>query len=108
MSAPEVTGISGDLQQRGGNRAEEEVIQERGVAAAQWMKHVRQREDHVHVRHVEELTRREPSLARLRLTLWTVPVSTRVVRDRPMSAGATLIDMPTERGGAASCRSVRN
>ena len=53
---PEVTGISGDLEQRGGTRAKEEVIQERGVAAGQWMKHVRQREDHVDVRHVEELT----------------------------------------------------
>jgi hypothetical protein len=49
----EVTGIGGDLEQRGGARAKEEVIQERGVAAAQCMERVRQRENHVHVRHVE-------------------------------------------------------
>jgi hypothetical protein len=37
---PEVMGVSGDLDQRGGARAKEEVIQERGVAAAQGMERV--------------------------------------------------------------------
>ena len=62
---------------------------------------VRQREDDVHIRHVEQLalTRGEPALARLRLTLRTVPIATRVIRDGSMSAGATLIEMAAERGG---------
>ena len=60
-----------------------------------------QREDDMHVRHVEELALpgREPPGARLRLTLRTVSIATRVIGDRPMSAGATLIDMAAERGG---------
>jgi hypothetical protein len=65
------------------------------------MERVRQREDHVDVWKVEQLTltRDEPALACLRLTLRAVSVATRVVRDRPMSAGATPIDMAAERGG---------
>jgi hypothetical protein len=53
-----------------------------------------QREDHVHVRHVQQLalTRGQPPVACLCLTLRTMPIPTRVVPDGPMSAGATLID----------------
>jgi hypothetical protein len=93
--------ISGDLEQRGRARAKEEGIHERGVAAAQCLEHVRQREDHVHVRYVEQLalTRSEPAITGLRLTLRAVSVPTRVVRDSPMSAGPTLIEMAAERGG---------
>jgi hypothetical protein len=40
---------------------------------------------------------REPPLACLSLTLRTVSMPTRVIGDGPMSAGATLIEMATER-----------
>src|SRR5712691_6154264 len=62
---------------------------------------MREREDDVHIRHVEELTlaRLEPALTRLRLTLRAVAISTRVVGDGPMSTGTAVIDMSAERGG---------
>ena len=62
---------------------------------------MRQREDDMHVRHVEELalSGREPPVTRLGLTLWAVTIPTRVIRDGPMSAGPTSIDMTAERGG---------
>jgi hypothetical protein len=67
---------------------------------AQWQQRVRQREDHVYIRDVEELalSRREPPLARLRLTLRTVAIPTRVIGDGTMSAGATPIEMAAARG----------
>src|SRR5205809_203135 len=62
---------------------------------------MREREDDVHIRHVEELplARLEPALARLRLTLRTVPVPTRVIGDGLMPAGVTPIEMAPKRGG---------
>ncbi len=97
----EVSGIGGDFEQRRRAGAKEQVIQARGVALAQRIERVRQREDDMDVRHVEQLAlaRGQPALSRLSLTLGTVPVATGVVRDGPMSAGATLIEMTAERGG---------
>src|SRR6266571_1691655 len=42
----------------------------------------------------------EPTFASARLTLWAVPISTRVVGDGAMSAASALIEMSAERGGA--------
>ena len=65
---------------------------------------MRQRENDVHVGHVEQLALAgvEPALPRLRLALRAVPIPARVVRDGLMSAGVTPIEMPTERGGATA------
>ena len=97
----QVTRVGGDLAQRGRTRLKEPGVQPRGVAVAQRQQRVRQREDDMHVRHVEELALPggEPPVARLRLTLRTVSIPTRVIGDGPMSAGATLIEMAAERGG---------
>jgi hypothetical protein len=66
---------------------------------------MRQREDDVHIRHVEPiaLARVEPALPRLCLTLRTVPVATRVIGDGLMAAGVTPIEMAPE-GGRATAR----
>ena len=108
----QVARVGGDLAQRRRTRLKEPGVQPRGVAIAERQQCVRQREDDVHVRHVEQLAlpRGEPPGARLRLTLRTVPIPTRVIGDRPMSAGAALIDMPAERGGStpASARGGRS
>ena len=100
----EVARVGGDLTQRGRTRLEEPGVELCGVAIAERQQRMRQREDDMHVRHVEELALpgREPPGTRLRLALRTVPIPTRVVRDGPMSAGAALIDMPAERGGPTS------
>ena len=65
---------------------------------------MREREDDVHIRHVEQvaLARVEPALPRLRLALRAVPVATRVIGDGLMPAGVTPIEMPTEGGGATA------
>ena len=96
----QVSRVGGDFEEGGGARAEEEVIEQRAIAAAQGLERVRQREDHVDVRDGKQLAlpRGEPAFPGLRLALRTVPVATRVVRDRPMPAGTTLIEM------AAQCR----
>jgi hypothetical protein len=65
---------------------------------------MRQREDDVHVRHVEELAlpRGEPPRPRLCLALRTVAIATRVIRDGLMPAGVTSVEMAPERGGATA------
>ena len=97
----EVARVGGDLTQRGRTRLKEPGVQLCGVAIAERQQRMRQREDDMHVRHVEELALPggEPPGTRLRLTLRTVPIATRVIGDRPMPAGAALIDMAAERGG---------
>jgi hypothetical protein len=42
------------------------------------------------------LARRQPTVARIGLTLWTVPVAARVERDGAIPAARTRIDMPAE------------
>ena len=65
---------------------------------------MREREDDVHIPHVEQfaLARVEPALPRLRLAPRAVPIATRVIGDGLMPAGVTPIEMPTERGGATA------
>ncbi len=65
---------------------------------------MREREDDVHIRHVEQvpLTRVEPALARLRLALRAVPIATRVIGDGLMPAGVTPIDVAAQGGSATA------
>lgn len=56
---------------------------------------MRQSEDHMKVRHAEQplFLRGEPALARLRLALRAVPVSTGIIGDGRVPAPRTIIDM---------------
>ena len=59
----QMTRVGGDLAQRGRTRVKEPGVQLRRVAIAERQQRVRQRENDVHVRHVEELALpgREPA-----------------------------------------------
>jgi hypothetical protein len=65
---------------------------------------MREREDDVHVGHVEQLALAglKPSLSGLRLALGAVAIAARVIGDGLMSAGVTPIEMPAEGGGATA------
>ena len=80
------------------------------VAMTQRHECVREREHDVHVPDLQQLAlpRGQPALARLRLTLGTVPIPTRIVRDGPMSASAAVIDVPAERGGPTARDSAQH
>jgi hypothetical protein len=97
----EMLRVGGDLEQGGRAQLKQPPVEPRRIPIPEREQRMREREDDVHIRHVEHvlLTRGEPAGARLRLTLRTVPVATRVIGDGPMSAGAAVIDMPAERGG---------
>jgi hypothetical protein len=101
----QVTRVGGHLAQRGRTRLKEPGVQLRRVAIAERQQRMRQGEDDMHVRHVEELALpgREPAGARLRLTLRTVPIATRVIGDGLMAAGVTPIHVATERNRATAC-----
>ena len=97
----EMSRIGGDLAERRRARLKEPRVQARTIPIGQRQERMRQREDDVHIRHVEQLplARLEPALAGLRLALRAVPIPTRVVGDGLMPAGVTPIEMAAERGG---------
>ena len=96
-----VARVGSHLPQRRRTRLKKPRVEPRGIAIAQGQQSMRQREDDMDVWHVEQLALPggQPPGARLRLTLRTVSIPTRVIGDGPMSAGAALIDMPAERSG---------
>jgi len=100
----EMSWIGRDFAERGGARLKEPRVQARAISIGQRPQPMREREDDVHIWHVEQiaLARVEPALPRLRLTLRAVPVPTRVIRDGPMAAGVTPIEVPAERAGATA------
>jgi hypothetical protein len=101
---PEMPGISANLAECHGARLKQPVVQTRSVPIRQRQEGMRQREDDVHIRHVEQLalTRVKPALPGLRLALRAVAIATRVIGDGLMPAGGTPIEMASERGGATA------
>ena len=100
----QVARIRGHLTQRGRTRLEEQDVELCGVAIAERQQRMRQREDDMHVRHVEELALpgREPPGTRLRLALRAVPIAARVIGDGLVSAGVTPIEVTPKCGGATA------
>src|ERR1700675_3132662 len=96
--------VGGDFAERRRTRLEEPRVQAPTVAIGQRQQPMREREDDVHIRHVEELPFAgvQTALARLRLTLRAVPIATRVIGDGLMPAGVTPVEMSAERGGPAA------
>jgi hypothetical protein len=97
----EMARIRRNLAECGRAQVQEPGVQTGTVPIRQGQERMRQREDDVHIRHVEEipLAGGQPALARLRLALRTVPIATRVIGEGLMPAGVTPIEMPTQRRG---------
>ena len=100
----EMAGVGGDLTERRRAGLEEPRVQTSAVPIDQRQEPMREREDDVDVRHVEELALAgmEPALPRLRLALRAVPIAARVIGDGLVAAGVTPIEMTTEGGGATA------
>ena len=96
--------VGGDFAHRGGTAAEEQVVQEAGIALAERVQLMRQRENHVEVadRQQFQLTGREPALPGLRLALHAMTVAAGVIRDDLMTTLGTGIDVPTQLRRAAA------
>jgi hypothetical protein len=100
----EVARVGRDVTERRRTRLKEPRVEACAIPIGQGQQSVWEREDDVHIGHVEQvsLARVKPTLPRLRLALWAVPISARVIGDGLMSAGATPIEMPAERGRATA------
>src|SRR5437870_2718213 len=100
----EMARVGGDLAEGGRARLKEPRVQAGTIPIDQRQQGVRQREDDVHIRHVEQLTlaRVQPALPRLRLAFRAVAIATRVVGDGLMAAGVTPVQMPSERRGSTA------
>src|ERR1700738_5183028 len=98
----EMLGIASDFEKGFRTRAKQEIVDDLLVLQNQRSQMTGKREDHMHVRRGEQFlaTCCEPAVASPRLTLWAVPVSTRVVGDGAMSAVGAFIEVAAERGGA--------
>ena len=100
----EMTRIAGDLQQSCGTGVKQQVVDQPFILQCKRSQFPRQGEDDVHVscRQKFQFPRLEPAQTRVALTLGTMPVAARVVRDGGMSAVRALIAMSTQRSGAAA------
>ena len=100
----EVTGVQGDLLQRTGCAAQQEVVDDAGVLKRERREGLRQGEDHVRVGHGQHLDLAcfEPARLRAALALRAVAVATRVVGDPAVPAGIALVDVTTQ-----PCRAAR-
>jgi len=97
----EMAGGRRDLSACGRAQLQEPRVQTGTVPIRQEQERMRQREDDVHIRHVEEIALAcgEPAVACQRLALRTVAVPTGVIGDGLMAAGVTPIEMTAERCG---------
>jgi hypothetical protein len=100
----QMSGMASDFEQGLGAGAEQQIVENLLVLQRQGCQKMRKGEDHVHVAGGQEFlpTRLQPTVAGLGLTLGTVPISARVVRDGAIPTAGTLIAVPAERGGAAT------
>jgi hypothetical protein len=98
----EMLRIARDFEQGFRTGAKQEIVDNLLVLQDQGSQMPGKREDHMHVGRREQFlaTCCEPAVARSCLTLWAVPVSTRVVGDGAMSAAGAFIEVAAERGGA--------
>jgi hypothetical protein len=97
-------GIRCDRQQRLGHGMEEDAIDSSSVLKRQGGDLLRQRKHYVEVfldRQQLGFSCGQPFGAGRRLTLWTTPVSTGVVRDSTMPTLIALLHMAAQSGGSA-------
>jgi len=100
----EMFGIASDCEERCRAGAEQQIVDDLLVAQGQGRQQVREREDDVNIGRGQQFftARLDPTVAGVGLTLRTVPVAARVVRDGAIPAAGTLIQMPAESSRAAT------
>jgi len=100
----QMTGIFSDFQKRLGAAPEQQTVDDLFVLQGQWRQFVRERENDMGVARGQQFgaPRVKPAVARVALAPGAMPVPARIVRDGLMAAPRTLIDMATQRGGAAA------
>ncbi len=102
----EMLGIASDFQKGFRTAAKQEIIEDLLVLQHQRGQMTGKRENHMDVASREQFlaTRFDPTVAGSRLTLWTMPVATAVIRDGgTMPATGALVEVTAERGGATAC-----
>jgi hypothetical protein len=99
----EALGIGGDLEQRGGGGAKQQVVHDALVAQCEPGQRLRHREDDVDVPDRQELLlpRRHPRVSGGGEALWAMAVPTAVVREGRLRALLAAIAVAAERRGAA-------
>jgi hypothetical protein len=101
----EMLGVEGNLQPGFSAGPEQQVVEELLVLEHQWRELVGQGKDHVEVADCEQffLASRLPAATSCYLTLWAMPIATRMEDDDPMAATGTLVEMsPQDRGTTVS------
>jgi len=100
----EMFGITGNFDQRFGTGTEQQRIDKTLVLKGKRCQKPGQCEHDVNVAGGEKFltARLDPALAGVGLTLGTMPITARVVRDGAIAAARALIHVPAENGGAAA------
>ena len=107
---PKVSGIPSDRTQRLGGGPKKNAVEHPLVLQGERAERVWQREDHVEVRHFEQVrgSRVQPLRARRRLALGAMAIAARVVGDGLVATGLTSLLVSPEGGGAAACQRPQN
>src|SRR5258708_3177541 len=105
----QVCGIGRDLQQGLRAGSEQQIVEQTRVVQGQYMEFMGHSEHNMEVAGGQEfsLAGRQPTLARLRLTLGAVPISARVVRDDLMSAAQAGIPVTAQCCGAGALNGTK-
>src|SRR5271169_7084384 len=100
----QVLRIASKSEHRRSTGAIEQIVEQPLVLQYQSRQRMRQRENHVEVRHGQQFgrARREPFCARVSLALRAVPIAARVERDGLMATADALVAMTTQCRGAAA------
>ena len=100
----QMPGIFSDFQKRLGARPEQQTIDDLFVLQGQWRQFVWQRENDMGIARGQQFgaPRVKPAVPRIALAPGAMPVPARIERDGLMAAARTLVDMATQRGGAAA------
>src|ERR1017187_7761490 len=97
-------GVRGNFNQCVSAAAEQQTVDHFFVLQGQRRQLVWEREDDMRIGCSEQFraSRLQPAIARLALTLWTVPIAAGIIGDGTMAAAGALVQMATHRGGATS------
>jgi hypothetical protein len=106
----QVFGIGCDGQQGLRAGSEQQIVKQTWVLQGQHIEFMGHGEHNVKVAGSQEFAFPccQPVLARLRLTLGAVPISTRVVGDGPITATLASIAMPTEGSSATALNGTKS
>ena len=106
----QMAGIACNFEQRLGTGPEQQTVDDLLVLQGQRGEPVRKSEDHVHIGSGQQFptARLQPTVAGVGLTLGTVPIPARIVRDAPEATAGAGVYVSAQSGRAANRQATQH